>query len=123
MAFNVDPNAGPGIKSCGRRDDRKVMRRSRRQPDLGSPAAMAANLATTLPAPVGYVAPKGLYANICMPTNPSAVVDPSFAAADAALRTPLQARDGPHLPSGTIVRQVYLNEKVDGVTPPRSACS
>ncbi len=120
MAFFVDPNAGPGIKSCG--ETVKIGKVTSPiapasltwNPD---PAAMAANLATGFTVPAGYVAPKGLYANVCMPAIPSTQVDPSFAAADLALRTPLQASaTALTFSPGTIVRQVYLNEKVDGVT-------
>jgi FtsP/CotA-like multicopper oxidase with cupredoxin domain len=67
------------------------------------PGNMMANLSTT-PAP-GSLIPAGYYQNICMPLNPSLVVDPAY---------PVRPAFPPA--AGTIVRQVYLNEKVDGVT-------
>ena len=43
----------------------------------------------------------------CMPANPAKQVDPAF---------PTAFRPAMPFPAGTIVRQVYLNERVDGVT-------
>ena len=83
---------------------------------------MATNLATTFPIPVGFNAPKGLYANICMPADPSLVTGAAAEFDLADIRAPLLPPAGvvpaPALtfPAGTIVRQVYLNEKVDGAT-------
>ena len=42
----------------------------------------------------------------CMPANPTLQVDPSF----VDIRPPVP------FPAGTVVRQVYLNERIDGVT-------
>ncbi|MEI7705519.1 MAG: multicopper oxidase domain-containing protein [Deltaproteobacteria bacterium] len=65
-----------------------------------NPTNMAANLTKTA---------TGTYANICMPTNPAFMKD--FAFVD--LRTaPLPATNN----GKKIVRQVYLNERLDGVT-------
>jgi FtsP/CotA-like multicopper oxidase with cupredoxin domain len=64
---------------------------------------MAANASTT--PVIGSPIPAGFYQNICMPADPSLVVDPAF---------PVRPVFPP--PPGSIVRQVYLNEKVDGVT-------
>jgi FtsP/CotA-like multicopper oxidase with cupredoxin domain len=103
MKFVVDPAFGPGIKSCGQ----TVRVGNQNLP--AAPAAltwnpndMAANMA------VGAWAPQAPtnYSNICMPANPALVTDPSY----VNIRPPVP------FPLGTIVRQVYLNEKVDGVT-------
>ena len=95
MAFNVNPIYGPGVKSCGAANAPAGL--------TWNPANMAANENKT-PAP-GSLIPAGFYQNICMPLNPSVVVDQAY---------PVRPVFPP--PAGSIVRQVYLNEKVDGTT-------
>jgi hypothetical protein len=91
MAFNVSPAAGPGVKSCGTAGAPVAL--------SWDPANMAANTAL-----VG-----GRYANICMPLTPALQVDPGYVELRPAA-WPLPAG------SNAIVRQVYLNERIDGVT-------
>jgi len=95
MAFNVNAVHGPGVKSCGAANAPLAL--------TWNPADMLANTSTT-PLP-GSRVPAGFYQNICMPLDPSVVVDAAF-----------PARPAFPPPAGSIVRQVYLNEKVDGVT-------
>jgi FtsP/CotA-like multicopper oxidase with cupredoxin domain len=102
MKFEVNPLFGPGIKSCG-----QTVRVGR----VNQPVAPAAltwdpnNMALNLAVGAWPAAPTN-YSNICMPLNPALVTDPAF----VDIRPPVP------FPAGTIVRQVYLNEKVDGVT-------
>jgi FtsP/CotA-like multicopper oxidase with cupredoxin domain len=102
MKFQVDPKFGPGIKSCGQTV--KVGK-------VVSPVAPAAltwdptNMASNLLKGAWAAAPAN-YSNICMPANPALQTDPAF----------VDIRPAIPFPAGTIVRQVYLNEKVDGVT-------
>jgi len=132
MQFAVNPVYGPGVKSCG-----QTVKIGRVTSPIApaamswvvtdvaagpSPADMATNLATAFAVPAGFNAPAGLYSNICMPADPSLVMSaqPEFDIAD--IRAPLLPSaaivPAPPLtfPTGTIVRQVYLNEKVDGLT-------
>jgi FtsP/CotA-like multicopper oxidase with cupredoxin domain len=102
MKFEVNPAFGPGIKSCGQ---------TARIGGVNRPIAPAAltwdpnNMALNTAVGAWPAAPAN-YSNLCMPVNPSLVTDPAFV--DIRPPTPF--------PAGTIVRQVYLNEKVDGVT-------
>ena len=145
MGFVIDPTAGPGVKSCGQTSKvGKVVTAlaplSTTWIAGGNdfvypppPAAPNANpnaakcpaggcLATGYPAGTLNI-PAGNYANICMPADPS-LVDGNVADFTAAdIRAPLLATfpnpavAGPlPFPAGTIVRQVYLNEKLDGTT-------
>ncbi|HSB21072.1 MAG TPA: multicopper oxidase domain-containing protein [Anaeromyxobacteraceae bacterium] len=103
MKFQVDPAFGPGIKSCGQTV--KVGR-------LNQPVAPAAlswdpNDMAPNTAKGAWAAAPGNYSNICMPVNP-ALQTMGFTDIRPAAINPF--------PAGTIVRQVYLNEKVDGVT-------
>jgi spore coat protein A, manganese oxidase len=89
--FDVNPAKGPGLKSCG---------------TAGAPVVLSWDPA----APQGTnlaKAPSGAYATACMPANPALVADPGFVDLRPA---------GGVIPANAIVRQVYLNEKVDGVT-------
>jgi FtsP/CotA-like multicopper oxidase with cupredoxin domain len=101
MAFNVSALNGPGVKSCG-------------QGGAAAPVAPASltwdpnNMAANMAKGVGGVGqiPATNYANICMPLNPGLVPpDPLY---------PVRPAFPPA--AGSIVRQVYLNEKVDGIT-------
>jgi FtsP/CotA-like multicopper oxidase with cupredoxin domain len=123
MQFAVSPAFGPGVKSCGQTVKiGKVTSPIAPAALTWDPANMAANLATTFPIPVGFAAPKGLYANVCMPADPSFVTGAAAEFDAGDVRAPLLPPPGvvpaPALtfPAGTIVRQVYLNEKVDGAT-------
>jgi spore coat protein A, manganese oxidase len=93
MRFDVDPAKGQGVKSCGVAAVAGLPR---------PPTALTWNQALT---------PAANLATACMPANPALVVDPNYA--PQSLRPA-----GWPLPVGTaaIVRQVYMNEKVDGVT-------
>jgi FtsP/CotA-like multicopper oxidase with cupredoxin domain len=89
MRFDVMNNAAAGVKSCAAKAG-----------VTWDPANMPANLAKN---------PTGAYTNICMPANPAFMKDFSF----VDLRTaPLPAANN----GKQIVRQVYLNERIDGVT-------
>jgi FtsP/CotA-like multicopper oxidase with cupredoxin domain len=105
MKFVVAPPAPPppgqpiipqGVKSCG----------------LGVPAAVTVdpsaswNVATLTPTGNVAITAAGQYTKICMPANPALVTDLNFK--DIRPVMPFAA--------GTIVRQVYMNEKVDSVT-------
>jgi len=105
MRFDVNPVAGPGVQSCG-----ATVRVGRVNVPI-APAAltwdpnnMAQNTALSAGA-VGQIQ-AGRYQNICMPANPALVTDPSF----------VDIRPVYPIAAGSIVRQVYLNERVDGVT-------
>jgi FtsP/CotA-like multicopper oxidase with cupredoxin domain len=93
MKFVVAPTKGPGVKSCG---------------TVGAPAAVTTNGAAAWDkfGTGNLLTAGGRYTNICMPANPALVTDPGF----RDIRPPLP------FAAGTIVRQVYLNEKVDPVT-------
>jgi FtsP/CotA-like multicopper oxidase with cupredoxin domain len=96
--FDVSPIKGPGLKSCGTAGAAVA--------NSWDPAAtQTVNLAKAV---------TGAYATACMPANPALVpADPAF----VDMHLPGPAVAGPlALPAGAIVRQVYLNEKVDGVT-------
>jgi spore coat protein A len=105
----VSPNlnfAGPalaGVKSCA----------------VGAAAARAGALKLTFDPlksnavgdPLGnfaYGATAGAYGSVCMPPNPALMTDASF--------TDMHLAAGTTIPTTAIVRQVYLNERVDGVT-------
>jgi FtsP/CotA-like multicopper oxidase with cupredoxin domain len=112
MKFDVNPVYGPGIKSCG-----LTQRVGRVTTPLAPPVLTwdPLNMATNLLKSAGAVGgiPAGNYANICMPANPALQLDASY----VDLRPAAPAVPGPlTFPAGTIVRQVYLNEKVDSVT-------
>ena len=121
MKFEVSPAFGPGVQSCG-----QTVKIGRVTSPIApaavtwDPANMAANKAVGLAVPAGFTAPNGLYANICMPANPSLITGAAAEFDLADIRAPLNLVPGalgpPVFPAGTIVRQVYLNEKVDGVT-------
>ncbi|MBI5069155.1 MAG: multicopper oxidase domain-containing protein [Deltaproteobacteria bacterium] len=97
MAFQVRGTV-PGVQSCG-----ELLARAPVAPAglTWNPANMAANLAR------GIVSGgMSFYSSICMPVNPALVTDTSFASIRPVMPPP----------RGSIVRQVYLNEKVDGVS-------
>ena len=94
MSFNIRGATGPGVKSC-----KAAAGKVAALAVTWTPGNMAANLTK-----VGTS-----YANICMPANPAFMKDFSF----VDLRTaPLPVANN----GKQIVRQVYLNERVDGVT-------
>jgi len=109
MRFDVNPLYGPGVKSCGQTVPVGRVTQPVAPVSLTwNPSNMAANLAKSA-GPVGGI-PAGNYANICMPASPALQVDPGFVDIRPVWPLPVPA------PAGTIVRQVYLNEKVDSVT-------
>jgi FtsP/CotA-like multicopper oxidase with cupredoxin domain len=98
--FDVNPAKGPGLKSCATAGAPVAL-------SWDPAAAQATNLATAV---VGAgAAAKTSYASACMPANPSLMQDTSF----CDLRTGVGC---PAAPAVNVTRQVYLNEKVDGVT-------
>ena len=98
MRFNVTPAKGPGLKSCG---------------TAGAPIANSWDPAAPQSVNLARVGPTGPYATACMPANPALVVDPGFCDLRPGAVNPAGC---PAAPATNIVRQVYLNEKVDGVT-------
>jgi FtsP/CotA-like multicopper oxidase with cupredoxin domain len=123
MKFSVNPLNGPGVKSCG-----QTVRVGRVNQPI-APAALAWDplQSTSLlpPAPGApasintakgaWASAPGNYSNICVPANPALVADPGFVDLRPLVTTAGQAQLVP-FPAGTIVRQVFLNEKVDNVT-------
>ncbi len=97
MRFEVRGTV-PGVQFCG---ERFLATRIAPAGLTWDPANMAANLTRG----INFLG-RSFYSNICMPQNPAQIVDASF----VSIRPPMPP------PAGTIVRQVYLNEKVDGVT-------
>ncbi len=99
--FDVNPAKGPGLKSCG---------------TAGAPPALTwVAGGTTLTQSTnltraGTAAAPGAYLNACMPAQPQFVKDPGFCDLRAAPTAACPA------PATNVTRQVYLNEKVDGVT-------
>ncbi|MBI5067575.1 MAG: multicopper oxidase domain-containing protein [Deltaproteobacteria bacterium] len=106
MRFDVSPAAGPGVQSCG-----ATVRVGRVNVPI-APAALTwdpNNMAqnTALSAGAAGQIQAGKYLNLCIPANPALVTDPSF----------VDIRPAYPLAGGNyVVRQVYLNERVDGVT-------
>jgi len=97
MRFDVRGTV-PGVQSCG---ERIFFTPVAPAGLTWNPASMLANLARGI-----VVGGRSFYSNICLPLNPAQIVDPAF----VSIRPTMPP------PAGTIVRQVYLNEKVDGVT-------
>ena len=132
MQFAVNPVYGPGVKSCGQTVKIGKVTSPIAPTAMNwvvtdvaagpSASDMLTNLATTFAVPAGFNAPAGLYSNICMPADPSLVTSAAAEFDLADIRAPLLPSaaivPAPPLtfPAGTIVRQVYLNEKVDGLT-------
>jgi len=127
MGFDVNALFGPGIKSCGQTVKAGKVVTAIAPWGLTQTTdwttAGNANLAvcptggcapTGYPAPAPLNIPAGSYANICMPANPAVMTDAGFVnIRPAALPQPAAPIT---LPQGTVLRQVYLNERVDGVT-------
>jgi FtsP/CotA-like multicopper oxidase with cupredoxin domain len=102
MKFAVSPANGPGIKSCGQTNGGKARLPVAPASLTWDPSNMAQNLARG-----AWPSAPGNYSNICMPANPALVVaEPAWAAKD--LRSKVTAT--------TTRRQLYLNERVDGLT-------
>jgi spore coat protein A len=102
MKFVVSPAKGPGVKSCAPAQGLTVN-------PAGSwtdPAAAGSNVARTGAPPAPPAADLRPYTNLCMPSNPALVTDRNFR----------DIRPAQPFPAGTIVRQVYLNEKIDPTT-------
>jgi FtsP/CotA-like multicopper oxidase with cupredoxin domain len=106
MRFDVSPANGPGVKSCG-----QTARIGGRNVPIApssltwDPNNIVQNTAISQGLP-GQI-PAGYYSNLCMPQNPNDMLDRSFV--DIRPAYPLQG-------GNYVVRQVYLNERVDGVT-------
>jgi FtsP/CotA-like multicopper oxidase with cupredoxin domain len=95
MRFDVNAAYGVGLKSCGA---------------AGAPAASSWDPAYTQAQMVTAIGgTPGTPATACMPANPALV--PPLLQNYAGLPRPTLP-----IPAGTIVRQVYLNERADGVT-------
>jgi len=97
MRFDVRGTI-PGVQFCG-----ETLLGTRIAPAglTWNPANTAANLTRG----INFLG-RSFYSSICMPRDPRLIADPSF----------VNIRPAMPPPAGTIVRQVYLNEKVDGVT-------
>ena len=108
MKFVVAPTKGPGVKSCGAVG--------------GGPTAVTVvpgaswDLAAAPPLTGNVAKTATQYTNICMPANPALVTDRAFCDLRPGVVNPPTA--GCPVPTNLtpIVRQVYLNEKVDSVT-------
>jgi spore coat protein A, manganese oxidase len=114
MRFDVNPAFGPGVKSCG-----ATVKVGKALVPV-APASLSwdpANVAANLTRSAGAVGgpPAGFYDQICMPADPTLLpANPNF----VDIRPAVTVANGQPLafPAGTIVRQVYLNERVDGTT-------
>jgi FtsP/CotA-like multicopper oxidase with cupredoxin domain len=100
MRFDVDPLNGAGVKSCGAAGAPAA--------NTWSPTYTQAQMSTAIAGGVG------LAPTACLPLNPA--LNPPLTALYAGLPRPVAPLLGATWPPGTIVRQVYLNERIDGVT-------
>jgi FtsP/CotA-like multicopper oxidase with cupredoxin domain len=90
MRFDVNAANGPGVRSC-------VPGTQPNWDPTWTQAQMAAAIAAR---------------QACIVPDPGLNLDPNF----VDIRPPVPPNGGPLFPPGTIVRQVYLNERVDGIT-------